>query len=187
MEENRMDLPYSKRETVEPTLDRVSVNLLLSESGFYHHSLINLAERILYNREKAKDIVQETYIKVLESATDFKGTSSFRTYLYRIVINMCIDAKRKEKRWSTVAGLLVRDSATHRDSIDRMCDRDMVRSAFEKIPDTFRIPLILVEFDCLTYEEIAQTLHISINTVRTRIYRCREKLRIELLKMGWTP
>ena len=62
---------------------------------------------------------------------------------------------------------------------------ELVRMVLGKIPATFRIPLLLADVDGMSYEEIAATLEISLNTVRTRIFRCREKLRKSFKKAGY--
>jgi RNA polymerase sigma-70 factor, ECF subfamily len=72
--------------------------------------------------------------------------------------------------------------STFLDDIDK---KEIVRKLLSTIPEKFRIPLVLVEIDGMSYTEIAETLHISLNTTRTRIFRAREKLRKELIDMGW--
>ncbi len=150
----------------------------------YHQALISVAYKMLADMEKVQDVVQDVYLKVLENGESFSGNSSFKTYLYRIVINRCIDIQRKDKRWRKVRELLDADFHHYTSHDNKTDSADLIRKIFKKIPYDLRIPLILAETEDMTYEEIAETLQIPLNTVRTRIFRCRERLRKELKKMG---
>jgi RNA polymerase sigma-70 factor (ECF subfamily) len=161
-----------------------------AEIARYQAALVGVAYRITNDVECARDIVQDTYVAALERTDEFLGQSSLKTYLYRIVINKSIDARRRRGRWQ---GLLDARSveisrALHDDAGDANTDTiEFVRMALDKITEAFRIPLILAEVEGLSYEEIGDALQMSLNTVRTRIFRCREKLRKELRKTGRFP
>jgi RNA polymerase sigma-70 factor, ECF subfamily len=157
-----------------------------SDLANYHGSLIGIAYRITGDMESAKDVVQDTYVTVLKPDNAFGGFSSLKTYLYRIVINKSIDAKRHWKRRLSMLGSLnAEPSGTESNLIDEIDRKELVGKLLSKVPDEFRIPLVLAEVDCMSYAEIAETLHVSLNTVRTRIFRAREKLRKEFIKVGW--
>jgi len=150
----------------------------------YHQSLIGVAYRILSDLERAKDGVQDVYLKVYQSPGSFQGRSSFKTYLYRMVINRCLDIHRQKKRWLTLIEMFsykTYEQYTH----DKVYDNtDLIRRLFQNIPDSIRIPLVLAEMDGMTYQEISEIMELPVNTVKTRIFRCREKLRKELTKQG---
>lgn len=154
----------------------------------YEPDLIRAAYRITFDMAAAQDIVQETYLDFLQSDGAFKGLSALKTYFYRVVINKSIDMKRRQGRW-----LKIRDTLTRDDLFPTMTDeedakkKDLVHAMLGKVPDSFRIPLLLADIDGLSYEEIAETLGISLNTVRSRIFRCREKLRKAFKKAGYQP
>lgn len=156
--------------------------------GKYQQSLVNVAYRITNDIECARDIVQDTYVTVLQTNGTFNGFSSLKTYLYRIVINKCIDARRRQARWLRLSDTISKELPWGQRNTEEDFDGSyFVRGLLKNIPDKFRIPLVLAEVDEMSYEEIAETLQISLNTVRTRIYRCREKLRKELVKTGRLP
>lgn len=153
--------------------------------GAYKGALVNVAYRITNDMETAKDVVQDTYLAALEAKMVFAGASSLKTYLYRIVINKCIDLRRRKFRWHEILEAFSREPVPFYNGTDDDLDnKELVHLLFKGIPDTFRIPLILAEVDGMSYEEIAATLGISTNTVRTRIFRCREKLRKAFQKTG---
>jgi RNA polymerase sigma-70 factor (ECF subfamily) len=149
----------------------------------YQHSLVQVAFRITIDYEAAKDIVQDACLSIMENVNQFKGNSTFKTYLYRIVINRSIDFLRKAKRSRNLLEIISREHDSNYLQYDHVEYRDISRRLFAAIPYSFRIPLILAEVEDMKYEEIAEVLKISINTVRTRIFRCREKLRKEFSKL----
>jgi RNA polymerase sigma-70 factor, ECF subfamily len=149
----------------------------------HRESLVGVAYRMMGDRDLAQDIVQDVFLSVIESPTDFRGASSLKTYLYRIVINRCIDCKRRQKRFGKIAEILNREQHVYpRDTYEI---KDTVRKLLAGIPPEFRIPFILSEVDGMSYEEIADVQNVPLNTIRTRIFRCREKLQKKLSTMGW--
>jgi RNA polymerase sigma-70 factor (ECF subfamily) len=167
-----LDVPYQANEA------------LLSDIALYQQSLINVAYRIIHDFEGAKDIVQDAFVKVLENRDGFKEASSIKTYLYRMVINRSIDSKRRNGRWLKLADILGQElPVTHSSIENTIADRDLVCKLLDKLPIEFRIPLILLEVDHLSYEEIADTLGLSVKTVGTRIFRAREQLKKAFTKL----
>ncbi|HEX2956497.1 MAG TPA: RNA polymerase sigma factor [Chitinispirillaceae bacterium] len=149
--------------------------------------LINVALRITYSREAAEDIIQDVYLSLCTAGEQFKGLSSPKTYAYRMVINRSIDYIRKIKRSrSLLENVFIsnRDKPVSGDSFET---KELVAKMFNKIPDQFRVPLILAELKDMSYEEIADTLLIPVNTIKTRIFRGREKLRKVYEKLEIIP
>jgi RNA polymerase sigma-70 factor (ECF subfamily) len=153
----------------------------------YQQPLVGVAYRITGDIEAARDIVQDTYTSILQTPGNFNGASSIKTYLYRIVINKSIDSRRRRIRWLGILEKIVHETAHQpQANVDEDSDKYvLLRAALDKIPDSFRIPFLLAEADGMSYEEIADLLKVAINTVRTRIYRCKEKLRKKLNKAGY--
>lgn len=148
-------------------------------------SLLSAAFRITANKESANDIVQDVYTEHLAAPEKFSGTSSLKTYLYRIVVNRCIDLKRRENRFRKISDYLLREPRMQRGIDDVYAVKDLVRRVLADIDVKFRVPFVLAESDEMTYEEISGILRININTVRSRIYRCRKELRKKLIKLGY--
>jgi RNA polymerase sigma-70 factor, ECF subfamily len=152
----------------------------------HQQALVNVAYRITNDIESARDMVQDTYATILENEGAFNGSSSLKTYLYRIVINKSIDFRRKrERRWTVLDAFGREQALTARRPEQDADTRDLVRKLLGEIPDKYRIPLLLAEVDGMSYEEIAETLRISTNAARTRVFRCREKMRKVLGQSGW--
>jgi len=148
-------------------------------------SLIGAAFRITADKELANDIVQDVYAEHLMSPDKFGGTSSLKTYLYRIVVNRCIDLKRRQNRFGKIRDILLREPRMHKGFEDVYAIKDLVRRALANIEMKYRVPFVLAESDNMTYEEISGILQINVNTVRSRIFRCRKLLRKKLLTLGY--
>jgi RNA polymerase sigma-70 factor (ECF subfamily) len=150
----------------------------------YTPLLVNLASGIVYDRETARDIVQDTFTSFYASLHRFNGKASIRTYLYRIAVNKSIDYVRKMRTRARLQSKLNADYEATADPTDRVDDRIVVREALASLPVKLRMPLVMVECQRLRYGEIAKILGIPLNTVRTRIYRAREQLRREFRERG---
>ena len=152
----------------------------------YQQALVRVAFKITYDWENAKDVVQDAYMSILKKPDAFTGQSSFKTYLYRIVINKSLDMKRSQSRLFDLRASFAKETtnAPDHDTVP-LTNESEITAALDKIPDKYRIPLLLLHGDGMSYQEIADVLNISLNVVRTRIFRCREKLRKELTKTGY--
>lgn len=165
----------------------------------YEKSVYNLALRMTDNAEDAADMAQEAFIKAYNSLSSFRGDSKFSVWLYRIVSNVCLDFLRKQSRRPAVS-LSVEDddgedvqldvpdeSMSPEKQLERKLTRESVRKGLAQLPEDYRQILLLRELQGLSYDEIAQTLDIGVGTVKSRIFRAREKLCAFLSKDGNIP
>lgn len=151
----------------------------------YTPVLRSLATRMTHDEDLAHDIVQETFFAFYRAIETFEGKSSLFTFLYRIATNKSIDAVRKQKRkkaFDEKADKLL--DVTAEDTSYQTDMKIVVEKALAELPLSFRTPLILAEYERLSYKDIAVIMNIPVNTVRTRIYRGREKLLGIFNKMG---
>lgn len=165
----------------------------------YEKSVYNLALRMTDNAEDAADMAQEAFIKAYNSLGSFRGDSKFSVWLYRIVSNVCLDFLRKQSRRPAMS-LSVEDddgedvqldvpdeSMSPESLLERKLTRESVRAGLARLPEDYRQILLLRELQGLSYDEIAQTLDIGVGTVKSRIFRAREKLCAFLSKDGNIP
>ena len=158
-----------------------------------------LALRVLRDEEQARDVVQEGFLKAYRSLDRFEGRSSFYTWLYRLVMNLCIDQKRRDKsarqvEWQDEQSLSVAPGAIGDpgaappaepiDDLHRAQLRKQLAEAIEALPDDARRTFQLREVDGLAYAEIAKTLGIPKGTVMSRLHYARRRLREALLDAG---
>lgn len=151
--------------------------------------LYNFALRMLGNREDAADAVQEAFLKAFTGLGAFRGESKLSSWLCRILNNACIDILRKRKETLPLddgdagEGEAFQARAEIPDerfdpaaALERADLRERVRAAVTLLPADFKAPLLLREYEGLSYAEIAEALELDVNTVRTRIFRARKKL-----------
>ena len=146
----------------------------------YNDKLINLSYKITYDKEISKEIVQDCLFEFFVSINKFNAKSKIYTYLYRIVLNKSIDfVRRKKVKERIFKKLLIEDTNNNFQEIDIV-----VNEALKQLPDKYRLPLLLVEYDKIKYEDVSEILKIPLNTVRTRVFYAREKLLSIFKKMG---
>ena len=146
-------------------------------------SLTGVAWRIIGDREQAADIVQDVLCDHFTKPEKFTGASSLKTYLYRMTINRSIDCRRRKNRFALIMELLGRERRPAVENVFEM--KDMIRHMLCDIASEYKVPFVLAEGDGMSYREIAAILDVSVNTVRSRIFRCREKLRKKLQSAGY--
>ena len=159
----------------------------------YQRQVANIVYLSLGDRLIVQDLVQEVFIRVFKSVRKFEFDSSFYSWLYRITVNLCIDEIRRRKIKRTFSlGFLSNEqvdeklapfekSRTPADSLLEGEKKETVLKALQKLSTHHRAVLILREYDDLSYEEIAKTLTISVQAVKSRLFRAREEMR-KLLK-----
>jgi RNA polymerase sigma-70 factor, ECF subfamily len=123
----------------------------------------------------AMDIAQDTFVKLFSSIRAFRGEASFESWLYRIVVNSCLDHKRQRRRLLPFVDRLfysLRSSAeTALEKLLRQEVSDAIGLAVGKLPPQQRIVVVLRYTEGLSYEEIAEVLGCSKGTVASRLNR----------------
>ena len=158
----------------------------------FERPVYSLCFRLLGDAEEARDAAQETFLKVYRGLSGFRGEAGLKTWIYRIAINQAMNQQRwwrRRHRYETISldlnredseplsNLLPERSASPEQlAIAGERERSILRALAEIKPE-YRITLVLREIEELSYEEIAETLGISIGTVKSRIARGREELR----------
>ena len=161
----------------------------------YQNSVYNSALYIAKNREDALDISQEVFLKLWRTLGSFRGESSLKTWIAKITRTCAIDYVRSRNQ-KTAAPLVYEDdeekpidipdtdtSSNPQESYERDENISAVRRAVASLPDPLREILIMREFQGLSYAEIADALGVSEGTVKSRISRAREQVKI-FLKNG---
>ena len=150
-----------------------------------------LALRLCGNPEDAMDLAQEALLRAWSALPNFRGSSSFSTWLYRLTYNACVDFLRKNSLRREVSLPLTQeapDVPDHTGDPHQALERKERRQALERglaqLPEHYRSVLVLRELSGLSYQEIGQTLDIDLGTVRSRIARARMALRKILQEDG---
>jgi RNA polymerase sigma-70 factor (ECF subfamily) len=136
----------------------------------------------------ASDATQQVFLKLITSMGQFRGEAEFSTWLYRLVVNVCLDAARRKKSDAVASDRsqleMVPGPDSQEDDYARAQMASSVRAAVSALPPKFRIPVLLRYFEDLSYEEMAEALHCSMGTVASRLSRGHRML-AERLK-GWS-
>ncbi|MCX6151453.1 MAG: sigma-70 family RNA polymerase sigma factor [Ignavibacteriales bacterium] len=142
----------------------------------------NLVFLTVGNRELVDDISQEVFISVFSKMSLFRFESQFTTWLYRITVNKCKDHLRKIKIRSIFVPIKDSDEdyGVYSKPSDTVDIKEVVQAAIEKLPEKLRIPLVMREMDGLSYKEIADQLLCEVGTIKSRIFRARETIKILL-------
>ena len=149
----------------------------------YRDKVYRIAYGVVRHREEALDIVQEVFIKLFRTIGNFKGKSSFYTYVYRTAMNTAIDHVRKFKKSTSLSfedGVerYLPDSPEKRPDQVAM-GRELegkVKEALAKLPDDQRTAIIFREVEGLSYQEMAKAMGCSMGTVMSRLHYGRKKL-----------
>jgi RNA polymerase sigma-70 factor (ECF subfamily) len=163
----------------------------------YAPGVFRLAHRILNDPADAADAVQEVFLKVFRSITEFHGDSSLKTWIYRIALNTAANQNRwwhrhkeqefsldAQESWEGSSKFSPADAA--RGPFESLLSREqqeIVQKAMARLPECSRTVLVLREMEDLSYEEIAEILHVSLGTVKSRLARARLALKCELEPM----
>lgn len=170
--------------------DVESFELLINS---YDKRAYNIAYRIMGNEEDAKDMAQEALLRVFRSIKDFKGQSSFSTWLYRIVTNVCLDElrRRKSEKYVSIDSTIQTDRGeihmelcsekeTPESAYERVEQRELIANAIRELNEDYRSVIVLRDIQGFSYEEISNMLGCSLGTVKSRINRARTMLRDRL-------
>jgi len=149
----------------------------------YQGRLYRLAYRMLGNAEEAQDATQEAFLRAYRALSSFRLDASFSPWMYRIATNVCLDMLRSRRPQASLDESPLDPPATL--SVEgAVAERERLRAVAEavgRLPVGLRTVFLLRHEAELSYEEIAQTLGLPLNTVRTRLFRARNALK-ELLK-----
>lgn len=157
----------------------------------YQSRLFALARQYTRNAVDVEDIVQDAFLKAFSKLHTFDHRASFYTWIYRIATNTILDGLKRRGR-SPIQSVedpeLVGDMApinapSPSTELEANEVSEITREVLEHLPDIFRAVLVMREYDGLAYQEIADTLGISIGTVESRLFRARARFKDKLLTL----
>ncbi len=156
----------------------------------HEQRVVNVAYRMLGERDAAHDVAQEAFLSAWKSLPRFRSDASFATWLYRIAYNVCLDHSRRTRRLPEPLPARAPDEASSFDPPDPSPGPDSlaetselqerVHEALARLPLKHRSLLVLFDIQGLSYEQIAEILRLPMGTVKSRLNRARHALREEL-------
>jgi RNA polymerase sigma-70 factor (ECF subfamily) len=169
--------------------DKTAFDLLARK---YQHKIAKLISRYVRDRREVEDVTQEALIKAYRAIGGFRGESAFYTWLYRIAVNTAknyLESQGRRPPGSDVeiesaelieGGEGLRDQATPERQMLTNEIATTVHRVLEHLPPDLRTAITLREIEGMSYEEIAEVMDCPIGTVRSRIFRAREAIDLEL-------
>jgi len=128
----------------------------------------------------ASDVSQQIFLKLMTTISQFRGDSAFTTWLYRMVVNTCIDEQRKRRRFLPFGESIPMSKLEGRRGPEKQYAKrevaDCVQAAINELKPKFRMPILLKYVEGLSYEEIAEVLSCSKGTVASRLNRGHQAL-----------
>jgi RNA polymerase sigma-70 factor (ECF subfamily) len=169
--------------------DSAAFDLLVRK---YQHRILALIGRYVHDWSECQDVAQDTFMRAYRAIGSFRGDAQFYTWLHRIAVNTAknhlvahnrrpptddVDAGDAEQYDS---GARLRDTDTPERELMRQQLEQAVMRAIDALPEELRTAISLREVDGLSYEEIAARMGCPIGTVRSRIFRARDAIDLEL-------
>lgn len=140
----------------------------------YGERIFRFTYRFLGNRTDAEDATAETFLRVLRRSAELRADGAFKTWLFRIARNLCIDKLRQHKL------LELPPDTPLEGSEERTTLRVTVHAALNQLPQEYQDPLVLCDLEDLSAQEAANILEISVPALKSRLYRGRKALRDKL-------
>jgi RNA polymerase sigma-70 factor (ECF subfamily) len=145
----------------------------------YKGKVYSIALRFSGDDSTAMDIAQDTFVKLFSCIREFRGDSSFETWMYRLVVNSCLDHRRRSWRLMPLKEEFAGTLRVAGDSLTDLLRSEMggrVRSAVDRLSPDLRIVIVLRYTEGLAYEQIAEVLGCSTGTVASRLNRAHKQL-----------
>ena len=156
----------------------------------YNRRLFRVAWSILKDEAAAEDAVQECYIQYFKHGASFRGDSDIGTWLTRVAINQALMQRRRIKpslpldTAEPTAEILRHPALISSEDPEKLAARRelqyLIEAAIAKLPEAFRVVFVMCEVEAMPSGEVATLLGISPETVRTRLHRARNRLRLSL-------
>lgn len=153
-------------------------------------AVYNLALSIVKKKEDAEDVTQETYLRLWRAASEIKLESSLKLYILRTARNLALDLIRKNSKRDEIDTVILDaegefeidiadDSPDSRPDASylRKVEKEVVRRSIEELPSAAREIIVLRDIEGLSYTEIAEMLGLTEGTLKSKLFRARERLR----------
>jgi len=154
----------------------------------HQERVLELAFRTLGKWDLAEDVAQEAFLRVHRAAGNYKPKARFTTWLYRIVVNLCLDEKRRRARNGTSLEDVTVEAQTepNGDIAEKKEIAQLVRGAVNGLPERQRVALVLHRYEGLSHGQIAEATGWTGSAVESLLVRAYANLREKLSKMKYS-
>jgi len=190
------------RQPLSPLNDVELVDRARSRDQWAAEELVHRYEQKAYaiayhftdgNVQEAEDLTQEAFLKAFQNLEHFRGDSSFYTWFYRILVNVCLDGRRRNSRWQKVflpwqsssadKGISPEERAdpeAHEHSLKAIREKELskeIRNSIKSLPEKQRVAFQLKAFHGMSISEIAHVMNTAEGTVKSHLFRATHVLR----------
>jgi len=148
--------------------------------------LLRFALQILQDEEEAKDVLQDTFLKLWQKRDELEKVENIQAFAIRMIRNRCLDVIRARR---TVSMEVVKkhhlpdEDSPDNDGLELSDSVGLVKQIISELPDLQRTVIQLRDIEQLEYEEIAEATDMNVNAIRVNLSRARKKVRDEILKI----
>lgn len=143
----------------------------------YQRKMYNLAFQIVNDKDSAKDITQDVFIKIFNHLKNFNSNKKFFSWIYRITLNETLNWKKKSTYLQPIDELHAAEYSNPSVDYEKNERAIQISKALNKLDEKYRTLLILKHYNDLSYDEIGEILELPTAKVKSRLYIAREKLR----------
>jgi RNA polymerase sigma-70 factor (ECF subfamily) len=164
--------------------DHSAFKILVEKHQLYAYKL---AFRILYDDDEAKDVVQDSFIKIWKNIHSFNSKQKFTTWMYKVVTNTAIDRYRTIKKTSKVDFTMVSEAINNLSDNNTFIDfenkqlEELIKYLADKLPEKQRLVFVLRDLQGMASEEVQEILDISAITVKSNLYHARKIIKKKLV------
>jgi len=179
--------PEARKLTDEELVQRCQVELPYDVQSYRellrrHQPLVfNTCQRMLNSSQDAEEVCQDAFLQVFHKIKQFEGRSMFKTWLYRVVYNMCIDRQRKlarrRKGDTKVAEQITDEAGIHHEAQAGAKAKDGVNAAIAKLRPEDQEIIVMRFVTGLSIAEIAETMELGLSAAKMRLYRAQEQFK----------
>jgi len=147
----------------------------------YKHQVYGFCLKMLLDEERAADVMQDTFLRVYENRDRLLNTSSFRSWLFTIARNQCLNVIRREKRQVAMEPQMKEEASVKASrrpgaSLEKSEQVELVNRYLAQLKPDYREVIILREYQNLSYKEIAGVTRSTLSAVKSRLFKARRKL-----------
>jgi RNA polymerase sigma-70 factor (ECF subfamily) len=149
--------------------------------------VLNLVYRYLGDASRAEDVAQDVFVKVYRARAKYQPQAKFSTWLYRIAVNHCLNeirSRRSQPATAAPANDLLEQPAGDppEGRLSRAELQEAVKAAIDALPENQRMAVLLARYEDMSYDQIAETMGMSLEAVKSVLHRAKESLKQSLAK-----
>ena len=163
----------------------------------YKDKLVNFLFRYTGSRDEAEDLAQDTFVKLYRSKHLYKEIAKFSTWFYTIALNTARTDSKKKSRYNAISISdfdpdnekdfdLTANVLTPEETANASIENEYIQKAINALDESFKEVIVMRDIQDMDYEEIAKILNLPLGTVKSRINRGREKLKITLSEIYYS-